>query len=103
MVIRWGEFSSKSSTALTTGWLITAGVGALYLGVIQPHHQARGIASEKGVRPSRRQRWCGLGANRARATNFNSSAPLRSLPSKRHSWRRSRGPCRRHPRLSVTF
>jgi hypothetical protein len=41
MVIRWGEFSSKSSTALTTGWLITAGVVALYLGVIQPHHQAK--------------------------------------------------------------
>ena len=47
MVVRWGEFSSKSSTALTTGWLITAGVVALYLRLIQPHHQARGIASEK--------------------------------------------------------
>jgi hypothetical protein len=41
MVIRWGEFSSKISPALTRGWLITAGVGALYLGVIQPHHQAK--------------------------------------------------------------
>jgi hypothetical protein len=47
MVSRWGEFSSKSSTALKTAWLITAGVVALYLGVIQPHDQARGIASEK--------------------------------------------------------
>jgi hypothetical protein len=47
MVIRWGEFSAKSGTALKTGWLITAGAVALYLGVIQRHDQARGIASEK--------------------------------------------------------
>jgi hypothetical protein len=47
MVIRWGEFSSKSGTALKTGWLITTGVVALYLGVIQPHDQARGIASSE--------------------------------------------------------
>jgi Domain of unknown function (DUF4349) len=47
MVIRWGEFSVKSRTALKTAWLITAGVIALYLGVIQPRDQARGIASER--------------------------------------------------------
>jgi hypothetical protein len=47
MVIRWGVFSAKSRTALKTGWLITAGVIALYLGVIQPRDQARGIASQK--------------------------------------------------------
>ena len=47
MVIRWGVFSAKSRTALKTGWLITAGVVALYLGLIQPRDQARGIASEK--------------------------------------------------------
>jgi hypothetical protein len=47
MGIRWGVFSAKSRTALKTGWLITAGVIALYLGVIQPRDQARGIASEK--------------------------------------------------------
>ena len=45
--IRWGAFSAKSRTALKTGWLITAGVIVLYLGVIQPRDQARGIASEK--------------------------------------------------------
>jgi hypothetical protein len=47
MVIRWGVFFTKSRTALKTGWLITAGVVALYLGVIQPRDQARGIASQK--------------------------------------------------------
>jgi Domain of unknown function (DUF4349) len=46
MVIRWGVFHTKSRTALKTGWLITAGVVALYL-VIQPRDQARGIASQK--------------------------------------------------------
>ena len=47
MVIRRGVFSAKSGRALKTGWLITAGVVALYLGVIQPHDQARGIAAER--------------------------------------------------------
>ena len=41
--------SAKSRTALKTGWLITAGVVALYLGLIQPRDQARGIASEKAT------------------------------------------------------
>jgi len=49
MVVRWGVFFTKSRTALKTGWLITAGVVALYLGVIQPRDQARGIASEKAT------------------------------------------------------
>jgi hypothetical protein len=49
MVIRWGVFYTKSRTALKTGCLITAGVIALYLGVIQPRDQARGIASEKAT------------------------------------------------------
>ncbi len=49
MVIRWGVFHTKSRTALKTGWLITAGVVALYLGLIQPRDQARGIASEKAT------------------------------------------------------
>jgi Domain of unknown function (DUF4349) len=47
MVIRWGVFSAKSRTALKKGWLITAGVVAIYWGIIQPRDQARGIASEK--------------------------------------------------------
>src|SRR6266852_62742 len=47
--IRWGVFSTKSRKALKTGWLITAGVIALYLGVIQPRDRARGIASERST------------------------------------------------------
>jgi hypothetical protein len=49
MAICWGGFSTKSKKALKTGWLITSGVLALYLGVIQPREQARGIASEKAT------------------------------------------------------
>jgi hypothetical protein len=49
MRIRWGVFWTKSRKALKTGWLITAGVLALYLGVIQPHDRARGIASERAT------------------------------------------------------
>jgi len=49
MVVRWGVFSAKSRTALKTGWLITVGVVALYLGLIHPRDQARGIASEKAT------------------------------------------------------
>jgi hypothetical protein len=49
MVIRWGVFSAKSRAALKTGWLITAGIIALYLGVIQPRDQTRGIASQKAA------------------------------------------------------
>jgi hypothetical protein len=49
MVIRWGVLSGKSRTALKIGWLITAGVLAFYLGVIQPRERTRGIASEKAA------------------------------------------------------
>ena len=47
--ICWGAFSTKSKKALKTGWLITAGVLAFYVGVIQPRERARGIASEKAT------------------------------------------------------
>ena len=49
MAICWGAFSTKSKKALKTGWLITAGVLALYVGVTQPRERARGIASEKAT------------------------------------------------------
>jgi hypothetical protein len=49
MGICWGAFSTKSKKALKTGWLITAGVLAFYVGVIQPRERARGIASEKAT------------------------------------------------------
>jgi len=49
MGICWGAFSTKNKKALKTGWLITAGVLAFYVGVIQPRERARGIASEKAT------------------------------------------------------
>ena len=49
MAICWGGFSTKSKKALKTGWLITAGVLAFYVGVIQPRERARGVASEKAT------------------------------------------------------
>ncbi|MGD0506235.1 MAG: DUF4349 domain-containing protein [Terriglobales bacterium] len=47
MVVRWGVFSTKSRKALKTGWLVAAGLAALYLAVNQPHNQERGIAMQK--------------------------------------------------------
>jgi hypothetical protein len=47
MIIRWGVFRARSRAALKTGWLITAGVVAIYLGVAQPRDRARGIASDR--------------------------------------------------------
>jgi hypothetical protein len=49
MVIRCGVFSAKSTKALKAGWLITAGVVVLYLGVIQPRERVRGIASQRAT------------------------------------------------------
>jgi hypothetical protein len=101
VVIRWGVFFTKSRTALKTGWLITAGVIALYFGVIQPRDQARGIASQKASGLAAVSGGMGWGANLALATNLNSSAPqIRSLPSKRYCWRRFRRSGCRRARLS---
>jgi hypothetical protein len=49
MVIRWGVFSAKSRAALKTGWIMAAGVVALYFGVIQPRDRARGVASQNAT------------------------------------------------------
>ncbi len=49
MAIRWGVLSAKSSKALKAGWLITAALVALYVGVIEPRERYRGIAMEKGT------------------------------------------------------
>ena len=64
MAICWGVFSTKSKKALKTGWLITAGVLAFYVGVIQPrerrqlwHPWARpGRGPEHGRTAARRAR-----------------------------------------------
>jgi len=47
MQIRWGEFAQRSGKYLKTGWLITAGLAALYAGWIEPLNNMRGIAFEK--------------------------------------------------------
>jgi len=49
MVIRWGGLSEKTGKWLKTGWLISAGLVALYVGVIEPRERGRGIAREKGT------------------------------------------------------
>jgi hypothetical protein len=36
MKIAWGRFSQKSGKQLRAGWLITAGVIAIYIGAIEP-------------------------------------------------------------------
>lgn len=49
MEITWGAFWQKSRKWLKTGWLITAGIIAIYIGAIQPMNNAKGIASEKAT------------------------------------------------------
>src|SRR5882757_195268 len=49
MVIRWGVLSDKTGKWLKTGWLIAAGLFALYIGVIQPQERNGGIAKQKGT------------------------------------------------------
>jgi hypothetical protein len=47
MEIPWGVFWQKSRNPLKTGWLVMAGLVAIYIGAIQPMDGARGIASER--------------------------------------------------------
>jgi len=49
MDIRWGVFSAKSERALKLGWLVTAVLVAVYIGLIAPRERERGIASEKAM------------------------------------------------------
>ena len=50
MQIRWVGFSQKSRARLKTGWLITAGLLALYLGAIEPLENARDVSDQKATR-----------------------------------------------------
>ena len=43
----WGVFWQKSSKWLKTGWLITAGLSALYFGTMRSSRSGGGVASEK--------------------------------------------------------
>jgi hypothetical protein len=49
MNIVWRTLWQKSRKRLKTGWLITAGLVALYLGAVQPMNSMKGIATEKGT------------------------------------------------------
>jgi len=46
--LAWGTTWQKSKKPLKTGWLITAGLMALYFGTVRLH-DGRGIAAEKGI------------------------------------------------------
>jgi hypothetical protein len=61
MRIVWGSFWQRSRKWLKTGWLITAGVVAIYVGAIEPQQNAREIRS---------QRANGLGAVNWEPTSF---------------------------------
>ena len=47
MGVRWGVLSEKTGKWLKMGWLVTAGLVALYMGVVEPRSRYGGIASER--------------------------------------------------------
>ena len=49
MQTRWGSFWQNSRAYLRTGWLITAGLVALYLGAIAPLENARSISLHRAT------------------------------------------------------
>jgi len=59
MVIRWGELRTKCRKAVKAGWLVTAGLIALYMGLTQPWEQHRGIYQQRatGLAAVRGERW----------------------------------------------
>src|SRR5438477_8848366 len=57
MKIAWGRFSQKSGKQLRAGWLITAGVIAIYIGAIEPMNQVRGIATSKEAGLAASSQW----------------------------------------------
>jgi hypothetical protein len=68
MQIRWGSFWHKSRAHLKTGWLITAGLIALYLGAIAPLENVRSISMQKAT---------GLSAVATERTSFSLRSPNR--------------------------
>ena len=57
MQIPWGSFWQKSRKPLKTGWRITAGLIAVYVGAIEPREGARGISTEKATGLSATAGW----------------------------------------------
>jgi hypothetical protein len=49
MKIQWGVCWQNSRNQLKTGWMITAGVVAIYLGAIEPMNQMRSIAAQRAA------------------------------------------------------
>ena len=49
MQIPWGSFWQRSKKPLKTGWLITAGLIAAYIGAIEPRENARGISAGRAT------------------------------------------------------
>src|SRR5437879_13526026 len=52
MSVAWGSRLRSfwtNNKHLRTGWLVTAGIMALYAGAIHPHENQRGIARERGT------------------------------------------------------
>ena len=45
----WGDFWLNSRKWLKTGWLLTAGLVAVYIGVIEPRQMDRGVASSRAT------------------------------------------------------
>ena len=68
MQIRWGRFWHKSRAHLKTGWLITAGLVALYLGAIGPLENSRSISVQRAT---------GLGAVASERRSFSLRSPNR--------------------------
>ena len=49
MQIVWGSFWRRSRKWVKAGWLIMAGVVALYIGAIEPQQNAREISSQRAT------------------------------------------------------
>src|SRR2546423_329960 len=47
MNFTWGDFWLRSGKWLETGWLITAGLVAFYIGVVEPRQMTKEIASSR--------------------------------------------------------
>jgi hypothetical protein len=57
MQIPWGSFWQRSKKPLKTGWLITAGLMAVYIGAIEPRESEREISAGRGTGLSAQEEW----------------------------------------------
>src|SRR5437762_3550527 len=83
MQIRLGNFWQNSRAHLKTGWLITAGLVALYLGAIQPLENAREIHNQRaaGLAPAMERRSFSFHSpNRLRASGRDVGGVVGGVP-----------------------